>query len=643
MPDGYTPTASPWRGSGIGGGGGTTPMKGGGIPFGFSFSNHQDRPPPFSPPAPKGINEPFSRSSRSTYTSSMRSRRAFEASGAPGSSGAPQPMPALHTREAWMIGATDREIATVATGSGTDRISKAAVVESLREATKSLEPQMAASVQSAALSQLQADVQGNCTREEVARVWLTNVLPALERAPLRTATGGLGTRTLTERLQRMTHGRLSQVMLDELPAAQDALGLALDPTGGGALPKDLVQPLVATLTAAALRATVHELGDALLSLPGLEGLAAVSADDLEGPLGREGGDEYEADLDELTGSVSQADAVGAAEGLVRRMLEGALHGHHFALALAMSGDDDDAVGGGTDGRHFGTSSAFGASDRSFGTGSAAGGGGGGVDGVDGDGAMPTAKDMLKLREVQAAVLRLSEENGTLVNEHNALLDEHTDLKGERNALISANRHLEAEHEAAREAERAASDRASELSTELHRSYAARDAIEADLAELRSSVQSQVVTAVEASQAAAKASYDSDMRHDRLSLEREVATLRASRDAEVAANAEVQRRCDRLSAEKHALEVERAALLAERAANDTRAAAMQATLESLSPVSPRRSAAGAAATASPHSLRRSPLAAMALEEPARSGGDDGFEDDGFPGPTYTSALRDEVRL
>ena len=106
-----------------------------------------------------------------------------------------------------MIGATEREIATVATGSGTDRISKAAVVDSLREATRPLEPQMAASVQSAALSQLQADAEGFCTREEVARVWLTNVLPALERAPPRTATGGLGTRRLTERLHRMIHGR----------------------------------------------------------------------------------------------------------------------------------------------------------------------------------------------------------------------------------------------------------------------------------------------------------------------------------------------------------------------------------------------------------------------------------------------------
>ena len=106
-----------------------------------------------------------------------------------------------------MIGATERQIASVATGSGSDRISKSAVVDSLREATKTLEPQLAASVQSTALSQLQADAQGSCTREEVARVWLTNVLPALERVPLRNATGGLGTRKLTQVLQHMTHGR----------------------------------------------------------------------------------------------------------------------------------------------------------------------------------------------------------------------------------------------------------------------------------------------------------------------------------------------------------------------------------------------------------------------------------------------------
>ena len=54
------------------------------------------------------------------------------------------------------------------------------------------------------------------------------------------------------------------------------------------------------------------------------------------------------------------------------------------------------------------------------------------------------------------------------------------------------------------------------------------------------------------------------------LEREISTLRASKEAEVAANAELQRRCDRLAAEKHALERERAALLAERSALQPRA-------------------------------------------------------------------------
>lgn len=566
-----------------------------------------------------------------------RSRRGFETS----ITTPVGPLAAIHPREAWMIGATDREIATVATGSGTDLISKAAVVDSLREATKPLDPQMAASVQSAALSQLQADLRGNCTREEVARVWLTNVLPALERAPLRTGTGGLGTRKLTERLQRMTHGRLSQVMLDELPAAQDALGLSIDPIGGGALPNDLVQPLVATLTAAALRATVHELGDSLLSLPGLEPLAAATGGSSEGPLGHEDDDSggVASEIDE-SGHVSQADAVGAAEGLVRRMLEGALHGHHFALALAMSGEDVAA------GRAEGTDGISNVSTYS--TGQVASYTSNEATGV------PDAKDLLKLREVQAAVLRLSEENGALVEEHNSLLDEHAELKRERNELLSANRHLEVELQAAREAERGASARASELAGELQRSYAARDAIEADLAELRSSVQSQVVTAVEASQAAAKASYDINTRHDRVALERELASLRASRDAEIAANAEVQRRVDRLTAEKHALEVERAALLAERTANFTRSAALAATLESLSPASPRVSrltgvgaadaygAAGNCASDLPPCSSCHSSLSSGVHQQSVAFTPEG-DADGYPGAKYTSALRDEVRL
>lgn len=212
-----------------------------------------------SPPPPSGVGV-FSRSYTSS-ASTFRSRRAFERDlgassarsafserdiGASGRENAPPPNSA---RDQWMIGASEREIAAVATGSGTDKITKAAVVESLREATRMLEPAMAANVQSAALSQCQPDAAGYCNREEVARVWLTNVLPALERAPLRTASGSLGTRRLTERLHKLLHGRLSQVMLDELPAAQHALGIAADSVGGGALRAEDVQPLVAHLTA----------------------------------------------------------------------------------------------------------------------------------------------------------------------------------------------------------------------------------------------------------------------------------------------------------------------------------------------------------------------------------------------------------
>ena len=267
--------------------------------------------------------------------------------------------------EPWMVSASEREVAAVASGSGThERISKAAVIESLRVATASLDQAMAASVQSAALSALptEGDKGGEtCSREEVARVWLTNVLPALERAPLRTMSGGLGTRRFTDRVQRVLHTKLSQAMLDELPAAQEALGLSADATGGGALPLPLVQPFVAHLASAALRSAVDHLGDGLLALPGLEGLhprttggdAAAFGGGLDG-IGGEGPLEPDgalsaalAALHSPTGGgtasafsasadgapfVSQADALGAAEGLVRRMLEGALHAHHHALA-----------------------------------------------------------------------------------------------------------------------------------------------------------------------------------------------------------------------------------------------------------------------------------------------------------------------
>ena len=44
-----------------------------------------------------------------------------------------------------------------------------------------LDEAFAKSVQSAALSLLQPDDEGKVAKEDVARVWLTNVLPALER------------------------------------------------------------------------------------------------------------------------------------------------------------------------------------------------------------------------------------------------------------------------------------------------------------------------------------------------------------------------------------------------------------------------------------------------------------------------------
>ena len=178
----------------------------------LAFHRSQSSAPPASPPPPTQANQPFSRS----YTASVtRSRRAFEVSAATTSAAAAAAdgkAPWSSREREWMIGSTAAEVERVATGSTNNRISRAAVVDSLRDATKTLDAAMAASVQSAALSQLQAgDAQGNVSREEVARVWLTNVLPALERAPARDASGSLSTRSLTEKLHRMTHGRLSQV------------------------------------------------------------------------------------------------------------------------------------------------------------------------------------------------------------------------------------------------------------------------------------------------------------------------------------------------------------------------------------------------------------------------------------------------
>ena len=467
-----------------------------------------------------------------------------------------------------MISASDREIAAVATGSGTDRISRAAVVDSLREATRTLDQAMAASVQSAALSQLQpADVHGNVSREEVARVWLTNVLPALERLPIRDASGDLATRRLTEKLHKLLHVRLSQMMLEELPAAQDALGLAIDPAGGGELPRELVQPFVASLTAAALRATVTELGDVLLALPGLESLIRPPEGYLS-PQPNHPPNEHRMDASAASSptsapaspagrSVSQAEAVGAAEGLVRRMLEGALHGHHAAVALA---EADGEVGA-----------------------SAEGGGGG----AWGAAASPmSGKAILRLRAAEAAAERASEDQAKLATQHEALAEEHREVAHERDALLVANRQLDAELNSLRVLVDSTNERSSSLTDELRKAYEGREAAEADLTSLRASVQKQVAAAVEASQEAARRAFDVDVRHDRLASDREMSALRAACEAERAASEEARHRCARLEAEKKALERERAAMLAERAASNTRSAALAAQVEHQEATSPR---------------------------------------------------------
>ena len=212
------------------------------------------------------------------------------------------------------------------------RIPRSAVVDSIREATQHMEPALAASVQSAALSQMQPDERGLLSQEDVARVWSMTVLPGLERAPCRGPSGELMTRRLTERLQRLLGSQLSQLMLQQLPLVQRELRLTTDPTGGGLLPADLVRPFVSALASAVLPAAIGELGDALLALPGLD-CDTGGAGGVVGSSGA-GGVDGIGRADGAGARPSQADALGAAEALMRRMLEGALHGHHAALALA---------------------------------------------------------------------------------------------------------------------------------------------------------------------------------------------------------------------------------------------------------------------------------------------------------------------
>lgn len=153
------------------------------------------------------------------------------------------------------------------------------------------------------------------------------------------------------------------------------------------------------------------------------------------------------------------------------------------------------------------------------------------------------------------------------------------MQDERNALLAANRQLDAELGAAREGAATAAERAVQLTEELGAAHATRESVEVDLADLRANLSAQVIAAVDASQDAARRAYGEDLRHDRAALEMEVNKLRAAREAEVAANTELQRRCDRLAAEKHALERERAALLAQASSLAARDAALSSPLNS----------------------------------------------------------------
>lgn len=250
------------------------------------------------------------------------------------------------------------------------------------------------------------------------------------------------------------------------------------------------------------------------------------------------------------GYVSQADALGAAEGLVRRMLEGALHGHHFALTLA------ETDGGGGD--VPASKGAWGGAPSS----------------------PISGKTVLKLREAEATVGRLRDDSTRVATENARLRDEQREISIERDSLFMANRQLDAELEGARKLAESANARSKELTEELQRAFEARESVEADLAELRATVKKQVVSAVEASQEAARRAFDADMRRDQMAQERELAALRAAVDAERAASEDARRRCEVAELEQAKLEREKAALLAERTASATRAAALaHATLHS----------------------------------------------------------------
>jgi hypothetical protein len=264
--------------------------------------------------------------------------------------------------------------------------------------------------------------------------------------------------------------------------------LSANAAGGGELPSALVQPFIAMLATAALSAAVRELGDSLLALPGLEGAATA---------GRQGSLE-------TPGGPSQADAVGAAEALVRRMLEGALHGHHAALAQAAAAEEANGEDGFLD----------------------VGGGGGGGGGAPAG--SPSAREVLRVREAQAALIEVRAELAALTTEHMGVLSDHE-------ALLAAHRQLDSELVTAQAALRQLRDEHARL---LEEHAAMHEAASAEVSE----------------------------------LEGQILSARATVDAEAAEAAESRRRGEHWASEAAALERERGALLGRVAAAESAAAA-----------------------------------------------------------------------
>ena len=189
---------------------------------------------------------------------------------------------------------------------------------------------------------------------------------------------------------------------------------------------------------------------------------------------------------------------------------------------------------------------------------------------------------------------------------------------ERNALLVANRQLDAELLHAHQQSQVAVERQHELAEELDRAFYAREAVEADLTHLRANVEAQVGGAVNASQAAARMAFETDFE-------------------------ELRRRCEKLEAEKHQLVAEKHSLLAERTALTVREAAAASLAAATSPLRDFRDHGNPSAAGLPLSPRILVPDSALVEAQAGGMGDGGGEAPGYGGwkPQFVSPV--EVKL